>query len=91
MFDPCLTIFGPLSVDTHRPKVPQMRMNGHPVGKKKKTQPEVGVCKWEKCPRIRNSVRLAQDTAICRFQPAGHTQGPNEPILGPNGHRFGAT
>ena len=45
--------------------------------------PKAGVCTWEKCPGIRNSVRLARDTAIFRFQPAGHIRGPNEPILGP--------
>ena len=37
----------------------------------------------ERCPRIRDLVRLARDTAIFRFQPAGHIRGPNEPILGP--------
>ena len=43
----------------------------------------MGVCTWEKCPRIRDSVRLARDTAIFRFQPAGHIRGPDEPILRP--------
>ena len=53
---------------------------GHSEGWK---PPKVGVCTWGKCPRIRDSVRLARDTAIFRFQPAGHIRGPNEPILGP--------
>ena len=33
IFDPFLTIFDPFSVDTHRPKSTEMRLNGHPVGK----------------------------------------------------------
>ena len=41
------------------------------------------VCTRERCPRIRDSVRLSRDTAIFRFQPAGHIRGPNEPVLGP--------
>ena len=45
--------------------------------------PKVGVCTWEKCPRIRASVCLARDTAIFPFQPAGHIRGPDVPILGP--------
>ena len=53
---------------------------GHSEGWK---PPKVGVCRWGKCPQIRDSVCPARDTAIFRFQPAGHIQGPNEPISGP--------
>ena len=71
-----------------------MRLNGRPVGKKTLVAvrlgnsegwkpPKVGVCTWEKCPRIRHSVRLARDTAIFQFQSARHIRGPNEPILSP--------
>ena len=41
------------------------------------------VCRWEKCPRIQDSVRPARDTAILWFEPAGHIRGANEPFLGP--------
>ena len=88
------TIFDPFSVDTHGPKIPQNAAKrarggqkplvavglGHSEGQ---NQQEVGVCLWQTCPRIRDWVCLARDTAIFRFQPAGHIRGPNEPILGP--------
>ena len=47
--------------------------------------PTVGVCTWERCPRIRDSVCPARDTTTFRVQPAGHIRGPTEPILGPTG------
>ena len=37
----------------------------------------------KRCPWTRNSVRLAQNTALFQLQPTGHFRGPNEPILGP--------
>ena len=54
--------------------------SGHSEGRK---SPKVGVCPGEKSPRIRDSVRLARDTATFWFQPAGHIRGPNEPVSGP--------
>ena len=33
IFDPVLSIFDPFLVDTHGPKYPKMRLNGHLVGK----------------------------------------------------------
>ena len=44
-----------------------------------------------KCPRIRDSVRLARDTAIFSVSARRTHLGPKEPIVGPRGHRFGAT
>ena len=52
---------------------------------------KLGVHTWGKCPCIRDSVCLARDTAIFRFQPAGHIWGPSEPILGPPDTVLGAT
>ena len=50
---------------------------GHSEGWK---PPKVRRCTCKKCPRMRNLVCLAGDTAI---QPVGHIRGPNKPILGP--------
>ena len=41
------------------------------------------VCTGKKCPRSRDSVCLARDTANFRFRTMGRNSGPNGPKLGP--------
>ena len=96
-FDPFLTICGPFS---SRAKIrenmaeraagdrkPPLTVRlGHSEGWK---PPKVGGFRWKKCPRKCNSGPLARDTAILRFLPTGHAQGPKRAHLGSSGHHFG--
>ena len=96
ILDPFLTIFDLFSVDTHGPKSPEMRLNGHSVrlGHSEGWEPPqvVGVCTWENCPQIRDSVLeirpffglSPQDTFGAQTNPFGAQRTPVRSHTGPN-------
>ena len=66
-------------MDTHKPRPPQNAAKRGRGGQ----NPLAEVWAILSCPRIRDSVRLVQGTAILWFQSAGHIRDPDKPILGP--------